>query len=197
MHRLPNQQAIPVNRYGGWPLTVTTARSGRSDHHVMNRKARTTTTSRRWAGMILLLLLLPLTVMGCAARSFPDTPIRVLPQGGVNTAIGQMHLDDIWVQGPNGVAAGGSAPLHLAMTNDSTRDDTLVRVSTPVAHQVTVRPGGIAVPASGQVNLEDHTDLVLHDVQAELRNGEWFPVTFEFAQAGTVTVDVTVGPLGQ
>jgi copper(I)-binding protein len=161
----------------------------------MDRKPRTMTTGRRWAATILVLL--PLTLTGCADRFFPDTPGPVLPQGGVNTVIGQMHLDDVWVRGPDGIAAGGSAPLHLAMTNDSTSDDTLVSVSSPVASQVTVRSGGIVVPAGQQVNLEDHTSLTLRNVQHRLLPGEWFPVTFEFARAGTVTVNVTVGLLGQ
>jgi copper(I)-binding protein len=161
----------------------------------MYRETHAMTVARRWAGTILVLL--PLALTGCAARSFPDTPVPTMPQGGVNTAVGQMHLDDIWVQGPNGVAAGGSAPLHLAMTNDSASKDTLVRVTTPVARQVAVPPGGIVVPAGQQVNLEDHTDLVLHDVRHRLLPGEWFPATFEFARAGTLTVNVAVGPLGQ
>jgi copper(I)-binding protein len=168
---------------------------GSSNHHVMDRKPRTMTMGRRCAATILLLL--PLALTGCADRFFPDTPVPVLPEGGVNTVIGQMHLDDVWVRGPNGMAAGGSAPLHLAMTNDSTSDDTLVSVTTPVARQVTVRRGGIVVPAGRQVNLEDHTDLTLRDVQHRLLPGEWFPMTFEFARAGAVTVDVTVGLLGQ
>jgi copper(I)-binding protein len=154
------------------------------------------TITRGWAGMILLLVL-PLTLVGCGTRSFPDTPMPSVPEGGVNTTIGQMHLNDIWVQGPNGVAAGGTAPLHVAMTNDSSGEDTLVRVSTPVARQVAVRTGGIVVPAGEQVNLEGQGDLILQGVQQRLQPGQWFPVTFEFAHAGTGTVNVTVGPLGQ
>jgi copper(I)-binding protein len=152
--------------------------------------------TRHWAGR-LLLLVLPMVLTGCAPRTFPDTPTTVVPQGGVNTTIGQMQLDDIWVKGPHGVAAGASAPLHLAATNDSATDDTLIRVTTPVARRVTVPRGGIVVPAGEQVNLEFHTDLLLQQVRHRLQPGQWFPVTFEFARAGAVTVDVTAGPLGQ
>jgi copper(I)-binding protein len=152
--------------------------------------------ARHWVGR-LLLLVIPVLLTGCAARTFPDVPTTVMPQGGVNTTIGRMQLDDIWVEGPHGVAAGASAPLHLAMTNGSTHEDTLVRVTTPAARQVTLPRGGIAVPAGEQVNLEHHTDLLLRGVRHALKPGQWFPMTFEFARAGAVTVDVTAGPLGQ
>jgi copper(I)-binding protein len=147
---------------------------------------------------LLLGLVIPLLLLtGCAARSFPETPTLVLPQGGVNTTIGQMQLDDIWVEGPYGLPAGGSAPLHVAMTNDSTSADTLVRVSTPAAREVTIPPGGMLVPAGQQLNLQDHTPIRLQGIRQPLKAGQWLPVTFEFARAGAVTVDVTVGPLGQ
>jgi copper(I)-binding protein len=153
-------------------------------------------STRQWVGR-LVLLVIPLLLTGCAARSFPDTPTAVVPQGGVNTTIGQIQLDDIWVNGPHGLAAAASAPLHLAMTNDSSHDDTLVRVTTPAARRVTLPRGGIVVPAGEQVNLEDHTDLQLQAMRHARKPGQWIPVTFEFARAGAVTVDVTVGPLGQ
>jgi copper(I)-binding protein len=152
--------------------------------------------TRHWMGR-LLLLVLPMVLAGCAAGSFPDTPATVVPQGGVNTTVGQMQLDDIWVNGPQGVAAGGSAPLHVAMTNDSDRDDTLVRVTTPVARRVTLPRDGITIPPGEQVNLEYRTDLQLQGMRRALKPGQWFPVTFEFARAGAVTVDVVAGPLGQ
>jgi copper(I)-binding protein len=154
------------------------------------------TVIRHWIGRVLLVI--PLVLLtGCAARSFPDTPTTVVPEGGVNTTVGQVQLDGIWVQGPHGIRAGASAPLHVAITNNSSGDDTLVRVTTPVADRVTVPRGGIVVRAGEQVNLQYRTDLQLHRVRRPLQAGQWFPVTFQFARAGTVTVDVTVGPLGQ
>jgi copper(I)-binding protein len=151
---------------------------------------------RPWAVVApLLLLALPLT--GCEAGTVPDTPLPNLPQGGVNTTIGAIHLDDIVVEGPHGLAPGAAAPLHMVITNDSTRNDTLVSIATPVASEVSAPSGGTVVPAGQQVDLENRDDLVLRGVRKRLQPGQWFPMTFRFVHAGAVTVDVTVGPLGQ
>jgi copper(I)-binding protein len=154
-------------------------------------------TSGGWLSRLLLLVIPMLLLTGCAARSFPETTTPVTPQGGVNTTVGRIHLDDIRVEGPQGVAAGASAALHLAATNDSARDDTLIRVTTPAARRVSLPPGGIVMPAGEQVNLEGRTDLWLQGVRRALEPGQWFPVTFQLAQAGTVTVDVTVASPAQ
>jgi copper(I)-binding protein len=138
---------------------------------------------------------------GCVPRSFPDASIAALPRGGVDAIVGQLRLDDVWVDAPTGVEIGATAPLRVALTNDSATADALIRVSTPVAAAVRLERDGRAVdrldiPAWAQTNLERDTGLVLGGVRRPLRRGQWFPVTFTFARAGSVTVLVTAGPLG-
>lgn len=130
----------------------------------------------------------------------PDpAPPQSVPGDGVNTSVGPMVLDDVYVEAPHGVAAGASAPLRVALTNEAGRPDALVRVSTPAAHRVELLRDGhpvdrLVVPAHGQTNLERRTGLRLDGVRHTLRYGrQWFPVTFHFARAGTVTVPITLG----
>lgn len=124
-----------------------------------------------------------------------------LAQGGVDASVGHMTLDDVWVAAPHGVAAGGSAPLHMAIANESGRPDALVGVSSPVAGRVVLERAGHPVArltaAPGQLtDLERSRTVVLEGVRRPLHVGEWLPITFQFARAGGVTVSVTVGPLG-
>ena len=138
---------------------------------------------------------------GCAPRSFPDASIAALPRGGIDASIGQIRLDDVWVDAPAGVDISATAPLHMALTNDSATADALTHVSSPVAARVTLEHDGrpvdrLGIPAWGQTNLERDTGVRLAGMRHPLRPGQWLPVTFTFARAGSVTVAVTVGPLG-
>lgn len=133
----------------------------------------------------------------CTAGATTDAP---RPQGGDDAHAGPVRLDDIWLDGPQGVAAGEDAPLHLTIANDSARPDALVKVTTPAAERVVLERDGhtvqrLAAPARRLVDLERYRSVLLHDVRRPLHVGEWFPVTFDFAHAGEVTVSVTVGPL--
>ncbi len=157
------------------------------------------TTPRR---LVLPGILLAGTLLsGCSPSTYPDASIPALPAGGVNATVGQIHLDDVWLDAPHGVAAGTSAPLRLVLANDSTTTDALVRVSTPVAGRVTlVRDGHpvdrVDLPAGQQVNMEWDTGVLLQDLRRPMPRGQPFPVTLSFARAGAVTVSVTAGPLG-
>ena len=134
---------------------------------------------------------------GCA--SMP--PFDDLHSGGVDATSGQIVVDDLWVNGPHGLAAGADAPVQLTITNESqTTGDALVGVSTSVAERVSLEQDGhavtgIVVPAAGQVDLEWRTGVELRGLRHALTPGQWFPVTLTFRRAAPVTVLVTVGPL--
>jgi copper(I)-binding protein len=137
-------------------------------------------------------------LQGCGSTAPADNAV---PRGGVDATVGRMHVDDALVDAPRGVHAGASAPLHVAFGNDSTRPDALIAVSTPVTDHVLLQRDGrpvrrLRVPPGRLTDLEHSARVVLADVRRTLQPGEWFPVTFEFARAGDVTVSVTVGPLG-
>jgi hypothetical protein len=142
-----------------------------------------------------------LVAMGMLAGCATLPPFDDLPGGGTDATTGQIVIDDIWIDGPHGLAAGADAPLRLTLTNESTTtDDALVGVSTPVAERATFRHDGqavadIAVPAASQTDLEWSTGVELEDLRRAVSPGQWFMVTLRFAHAAPVTQLVTVGPL--
>ena len=152
---------------------------------------------QRTIGRLPALLAVGMLAAGCASQP----PFQHLPGGGSDADTGRIVIDDIWVNGPHGVAAGASAPLQLTMTNESTTTaDALVGVSTPVAEHATLEQDGhavgtIALPAGTQTDLEWRTGIELQGFRRSLIPGQWFPVTLTFRQAAPVTVQITVGPL--
>jgi copper(I)-binding protein len=152
----------------------------------------------RWRPLAVLpAALLCGTLAGCYAsqnaqtvRETPDTP-------GVDGAVGMMVLDDVYLQTAGPVPAGGSVALRGAFTDDGARPDRLVAVTTAVAASVelltpdgTVSTDGIEVPAQGQVEATTGPVLIrLTGLTRALSPGAIVAVTFEFATAGSVTLD--------
>jgi hypothetical protein len=131
----------------------------------------------------------------------PDPrPPTVLPEGGVAARVGPITLSDIYLEGPQGLRAGATAPLRLALTNTAERRDVLLGVSSPVVAQAQLGDGTITVTRlpipPGQTNLEHVTGVVFTNLRRSLQPGASIPVTFTFARAGTVTARVSVGPVG-
>jgi copper(I)-binding protein len=108
-----------------------------------------------------------------------------------------MVLNDAYLRSAVPVPAGGSVGLRAALTNDAPQPDRLVAVTTPAAASVellhpdgAVATGGIEVPGGGQVNARTGPVLIrLTGLTAGLRPEALVPITFEFANAGSVTVD--------
>jgi copper(I)-binding protein len=152
--------------------------------------------SPRTAPVLLGVILLGL-LAGCyagqdaaTARETPDTP-------GVDGAVGSMVLDDVYLDTAATVPAGGSVTLRGAFTDQSLQPDRLVAVSSPIATAVeflaqdgTPAPSGFEVPGAGQVDATTGAVLIrLTGLTGPLSPLAVVPITFQFATAGSVTLE--------
>lgn len=113
-----------------------------------------------------------------------------------------VQITDAWARATPAKAANGAAYL----TMESRTPDRLTGASTPVAqhaelHHMTMhgnimqmrQVAGIDLPAGKPVTLRPGAfHLMLLDLKQPLHQGEKFPLTLQFAKAGTRQVEVTV-----
>jgi copper(I)-binding protein len=130
-----------------------------------------------------------------------ESPVRA---DNVNATHGSIRLlglrietpaDDVHVQ-------GGNVGLFVTIANSGTAPDTLTAVSTVDARAVVYRDGAaepgtgirVDVPPGGVASMQypggPHLELV--DLKRDVGGGRFMPVTFRFAEAGPVTVNVFV-----
>jgi copper(I)-binding protein len=128
-----------------------------------------------------------------------DEPVR---RDSVSARVGDVRLIGVYIQRPEGVhAKGGNSALFLTLANDGTAD-RLVAVSSVDARSVVQRTGDqppekgidIPLPASDVVAMQhaDGLHLELVGLKRDLGRRTFVPVTFRFADAGPVTVEVFV-----
>jgi copper(I)-binding protein len=100
--------------------------------------------------------------------------------------------------------AGEDARLFMAVSNTGGNPVTLTDISGPDlggVEVVTAEGQGLPLTVDAQDNLyvgaEGPPEVTLLDLGQELRSSQSIPVTFTFAEAGEVTVDVPVSAEGQ
>jgi len=138
-------------------------------------------------------------------------PQRVLESGtmGTNAEVGDVVLRNVFVQAPgdSSYRPGEDAVVRLAMFSDSGRPDALLGVRSRSAGAVELRSDAdcdgssetvprIPVPAEGAVGEPGGVDLAYHlrvvDFSEEVQAGTTVPLTFDFENAGEVTVEAMV-----
>ena len=97
---------------------------------------------------------------------------------------------------------GEDASLYFAISNTGTEPVTLVDISGDAFADAVSGEGDdieIVVPADDNVYVgaEDMPSVLLVDLQTALRSSETIPVTFEFAEAGEITIDAMVSASNQ
>ncbi len=100
--------------------------------------------------------------------------------------------------------AGEDARLFMAVTNTGGEPVTLTDISGPDFSGVRVQTAegqGLPLTVDADDNLyvgaQGPPDITLLDLGRELRSSQSVPVTFTFAEAGEVTIDVPVSAEGQ
>ena len=160
----------------------------------------------RRLGVLLVALALVLAGCGDSKPSRADVRERRIndPVRGdsVSARVGDIRLLTVRIERPEGVhAAGSNSAVFMTLANDGAAD-RLVAVSSVDSQSVVARDGSaaptpgidITVPERGVVSMQSpygqHLELV--DLKRDLGRREFVPVTFRFAEAGTVTVQVFV-----
>lgn len=158
------------------------------------------------AGTILLLLL---ALTGCTSVQTASDPFFGRARIGLDSVdgeVGSLRLLSVSIASPGTRGsfhiAGDSAALLVTIANHGEDEEVLTGASTPVAEQVVLRDGDdapnqdlqVSVPPGGVAVVRDVTGahLELSGLQERLRSGFSVPVTFEFRDAGPVTLSVPI-----
>jgi copper(I)-binding protein len=130
-----------------------------------------------------------------------DNPVR---PDSVNATVKSLNLLAVRIETPSDAVhvEGGNVGLFLTIANSGETADTLTAASTVDARQIVLRDG--TAPPSAAIRVElppgevasmqypggPHLELV--DLKQDVGGGRFMPVTFRFANAGPVTVNVFV-----
>lgn len=138
---------------------------------------------------------LALSLAGCAAGQIAQTAQQVAAIDGANASAGPLGVRDVRLAPTeeNAYPAGADVPLKLWVSNTSLNPDTLSAVSTPAAETVEIS-GAAEFGGQSLSEITDSTELTITvtGLTEELPYGHSIPVTFSFAQSGSVTVNVPI-----
>ncbi|MFC4603748.1 hypothetical protein [Rhodococcus kronopolitis] len=174
--------------------------------------------TRRVATAVALAAAAAISLSACSAGQISQTATQVAAVNGNYANQGDVALRNVHILYPNSdefsLEPGGTVALAFTAVNENLSEpERLGRISTDFAKSVTIAgeaggrvidPGtslGAGVRAATVLDdPEDPTQLVLvtlDDISEGVRPGLTIPVTFTFARAGDITVQVPVdaGPL--
>ncbi|WP_164704533.1 copper chaperone PCu(A)C [Blastococcus litoris] len=163
-------------------------------------------------GTAATVVLVLLALAGCGVGPPGSDPFFGRARIGLDSVdgrVGPLRLIGVSIASPGTRGsfhvAGDSAALVLTIANHGGSDDVLIGASTPVAEEVVLRDGDgdagpdpdldVAVPPGGVATVRDvlGEHLELSGLQERLRSGLSVPVTFDFRDAGPITLSVPVG----
>jgi copper(I)-binding protein len=151
-------------------------------------------------------LLVLLALAGCGSgQTGPGLDRARIGLDSVDGQVGSLRLLSVSIVSPGGRGsfhiAGDDAALLLTIANGGAAADELTGVTTDTAEEIVLRDGGAApdpvqvdVPAGGVAVLREVAGphLELSGLRDGLRSGFSVPVTFEFRDAGSVTLAVPI-----
>ncbi|WP_147263091.1 copper chaperone PCu(A)C [Geodermatophilus sp. TF02-6] len=143
-----------------------------------------------------------LVLGACDAGNDAETAQETPDVAGVDGSVGQVSVDDVFIDTDGTVQAGGSVPLRGALTNDAEQADRLVEVTTAAAQSVQLldedgnpSADGIELPAGEQVDATTGAvRMRLEGLTGPVDTTDTVRVTFAFQTAGRLELDVPVGP---
>ena len=142
---------------------------------------------------------------GCSAGQVTETDTQVAAVNGASGDAKQVAVRNATLAFPTEAAfyrAGSSAPVELVLSNGGP-DDKLVQVSSPFAASAQISgiselPSGTALHATGPSAKpagagQRTVQITLNGLKQDTTPAVTIPVTFVFAKAGQVTVQVPIG----
>jgi len=159
-------------------------------------------------GVVGTILLILLVLGGCSVGQTGSSNLNRARIGldSVDGRLGQLRLLSVAIASPGTRGsvhiAADSAALLLTIANDGEAEDVLTGAGADVAEQVVLRDGDasadprveVPVPSGGVAVLREVSGphLELTGLHESLRSGFSVPVTFEFRDAGQVTLEVPI-----
>jgi copper(I)-binding protein len=131
-----------------------------------------------------------IALSACAAGTDAVTNQSRTTTNSVTSALGAITLSNVYLAGP--ADTGSSAQLVSALFNGGQAPDSLVSLSSPVAAGARPPANSTLTPGGGAVFLPNGAAPTLDGLKRDLRVGQTVPVTFTFARAGSLTLDVPV-----
>jgi periplasmic copper chaperone A len=135
--------------------------------------------------------------------------LLALPAQADDVMAGALKVSAAWARAtPKGASVGGG---YLTVTNTGTAPDTFIGGTTAIAgrfelHEMKMDNGIMKMrPVSGGIEIKPGQSITLGPggfhvmlvgLKQQLKEGEHFKATLEFAKAGKVDVDFTVEGLG-
>jgi copper(I)-binding protein len=142
-----------------------------------------------------LLAAASLVLSGCAAGQYSQTADQVAAIDGANGTIGDIAVLNARLAPTERekYPEGSDARLLLWISNDSLNPDTLSSVSTSAADSVQIT-GDPAVPGQTLADFatEQGTEVTVTGFTADLFYGNSIPMTFNFANAGALSLNIPI-----
>ncbi|WP_420120986.1 hypothetical protein [Nakamurella sp.] len=160
----------------------------------MTRTARLPRRVLAPAGLALFAAM-TLAVSGCAAGQYSQTAQQVAAIDGANATVGDIAVLDVRLAPTEReyYPAGSSARVLLYISNDGFTADSLEGVSTSAATSVKITGDATLPPqALSDFASENGTEVTVTGFLQDQYYGVSIPMTFSFANAGTVDVNVPI-----
>lgn len=136
-----------------------------------------------------------LVLSGCASGQVSQTATQVAAIDGANGSTGAITVLNARLSPPprSEYPAGGDARLLLWISNEGDNPDTLSSITTPAAQSVRIT-GDATIPAQYLADLSGvgGTRAVLENLTEDVVYGVSIPMTFNFANAGSIALNVPV-----
>ena len=160
----------------------------------MTRTARLPRRVLAPAGLALFAAM-TLAVSGCAAGQYSQTAQQVAAIDGANATVGDIAVLNVRLEPTEReyYPAGSSARVLLYISNDGFTADSLEAVSTSAATSVKIT-GDATLPPQTLSDFagENGTEVTVTGFLQDQYYGVSIPMTFSFANAGTVDVNVPI-----